>query len=542
MRKHNIFLLFLSVVLLLASCAKRGSITGGDKDVTPPKIVSSSPKNGSTNFNDKEIKITFNEFIKVKDLQKNLIVSPPMKTPITVLPQGGVSKYLTIKINDTLKANTTYSFNFGQSIIDNNEGNVLQQLKYVFATGADLDSLTVEGTIKDSYEKEIPNFVNVMLYEVDEKYNDSIIYKEVPRYITNTLDSTKTFKIENVKAGKYKLVALKEGTTNYKFDAKRDRIGFYDQTITVPDKAIFELELFKEVPEFVVKRPTQASGNRILIGYEGNAKNVVIQPKYKDVELLHKITKFADKDSLQLWFKPIKNDSIQLQVANGKYSKNFVVKLKNQRQDTLKLTSKNTVLDFKEPFKINTTIPLEKWDATKMKLIKKDSSNVSFTTNYDAFHQNLEILFDKEENEKYSLLMQPNAVEDYLGQKNDSLIRFTASTQNKTDYGNLKLVLQNAKSFPLIVELTDSKGKVLYTEYTETNPTVEFLLLEPKKYSIRVIYDANNNKERDTGSYLEKRQPEEVFHFPTEIDVRANWDVEQAVDLGISDNFKTKPF
>lgn len=532
MRNHNIFLLFLSVVLLLASCAKRGSITGGDKDVTPPKIVSSHPKNFSTHFNEKEIKITFDEYVKIKDLQKNLIVSPPMKNPITVLPQGGVSKNLIIKINDTLKANTTYSFNFGESVIDNNEGNVLPQLKYVFSTGAALDSLTVEGTIKDSYEKEIPNFVNVMLYEVDSNYNDSIVYKEVPRYMTNTLDSTKTFKIENVKAGTYKLVALKETTTNYKFNPKKDRIGFYDQTISVPDKAIFELELFKEIPQFEAKKPTQASANRVLLGYEGDYRKSVIKIKHQNQDIPYKLTKFADKDSLQLWFKPLKNDSIAINVENGNYTKDFVVKIKNQRQDSLKLSSKNTLLGFKENLKINSTVPLEKFDVTKMNLSKKDSSKVSFTTHYDEFNQNLEVLFDKEENEKYTFQLQPNAVEDYLGQKNDSLIGFTVSTKNRSDYGNLKLVLQNAKSFPLIVELTDAKGKVAYTEYTEKTPTVEFLLVEPKKYSIRVIYDTNSNKERDTGSYLEKRQPEEVYHFPTEIDVRANWDVNQDVDLG----------
>ncbi|WP_411377033.1 Ig-like domain-containing protein [Flavobacterium psychrophilum] len=81
------------------------------------------------------MKITFDEYIKVKDLQKNLIVSPPMKTPIIVLPQGSASKYITIKIADTLKQNTTYSFNFGKSIVDYNEGNPYQQLKYVFSTG-----------------------------------------------------------------------------------------------------------------------------------------------------------------------------------------------------------------------------------------------------------------------------------------------------------------------------------------------------------------------------------------------------------------------
>ena len=526
------FSLFVLVVLTITSCAKRGSITGGDKDVTAPKIVSSFPKNLSTNFDSKTIKITFDEYIKVKDLQKNLIVSPPMKTPITVLPQGGVSKQLVIKINDTLKANTTYSFNFGQSIVDNNESNAYPQLKYVFSTGKELDSLTVEGTIKDSYEKENPNFVNVMLYELDEKLNDSIIYKGTPRYITNTLDSTKTFKIENIKAGKYKLVALKETTINYKFDPAKDKIGFYNQTITVPDKSIFELELFKEEIAFKAKKATQASGNRILLGYEGNPKNAKIKILQNGNELAHKVSKFADKDSLQIWVKPIKNDSVTVNVTGEKFNKDFMVKMKNQRNDSLKISSKAGTLGFKDNLKINTTVPLEKFDEKKIKLMKKDSSLVIFKTVYDELNQNLEFIFDKEENQKYTLQLQPNAIEDYLGQKNDSAVSFTVTTKNIADYGNLKLVFQNTKSFPLIVELTDVKGKILHSKYSENNPTVEFLSIEPQKYSVRVIYDVNKNQVRDTGSYLENRQPEEVYHYPTKIDVRANWDVEQAVDLG----------
>ena len=126
--------------------------------------------------------------------------------------------------------------------------------------------------------------------------------------------------------------------------------------------------------------------------------------------------------------------------------------------------------------------------------------------------------------------MVPKAVEDYLGKANDSL-KFSFSTKSLADYGNLKVNLQNVKSFPVIVELTDSKGKILAAQYSEKQTSVEFLLIEPQKYSMRVIYDANKNKLRDTGNYLEKLQPEEVIHFPTEIDVRANWDVDQAFDL-----------
>ncbi|MFC4816118.1 MULTISPECIES: Ig-like domain-containing protein [unclassified Flavobacterium] len=532
MRKLK-FLSYTTIALLfLVACAKRGSITGGEKDVTPPKIVSSNPENLSTNFNQKTIKINFDEYVKVKDLQKNLIVSPLMKNQITVLPQGSASKQITIKINDTLQANTTYSFNFGESIRDNNEDNILSQFKYVFSTGSELDSLRIEGIIKDSYEKEADSYVNVMLYEVDTNYNDSIIYKQTPRYTTNTLDSLKTFKIENVKAGKYKLIALKEKTANYKFDPNTDKIGFYNQTITVPDNAIFELELFKEVPKFKTKKPTQTSANRITMGYEGDFKNAKITALRQNQDFKIRTTKMKDKDSLQIWFSPLQKDSIQLNVSKEDYRKEYTIKTRGLKQDTISLSSKyRGNIGFNDVFKLNSNTPLEKFDITLMKLVKSDSTAVKFSLNYDEFNQDLEVKFDKEPNEKYTFTMMPKAIEDYLGQVN-KLVKIDLSTRSYADYGNLKLNLKNVKSFPLVIELTDNKGTVLATKYTESNPVVEFLLIEPQKYSLRIIYDENKNGQRDTGSFLQNRQAEEVFHFPTEIDVRANWDVNQDIDLG----------
>ena len=211
--------------------------------------------------------------------------------------------------------------------------------------------------------------------------------------------------------------------------------------------------------------------------------------------------------------------------------RSYTVKLKNQRQDSLKLSTKqNGAISFRENFTINTKTPLDGFDLTKMTLTKKDSSKVDFKTNYDEYNQSFEVLFTKEPEEKYKFSLLPNAVEDYLGQKNDSLT-FKFSTKNTSDYGNLKINLKNVKSYPVVVELTDKNGKILATAYSENNPTIEFLLLEPQKYSLRVIYDENKNKQRDTGSYLENLQPEEVIHYPTEIDVRANWDVNQDFDL-----------
>jgi uncharacterized protein (DUF2141 family) len=533
MFKIKALVVVLFSLSMIWSCAKRGTITGGDKDKTPPKMLSSVPKNLSTNFNKNVIKIYFDEFIKLKDLQKQLIISPFMKTAPTILPQGNPSKYVTIKINDTLQANTTYSFNFGQSIVDNNEGNAFPHLKYVFSTGALIDSLSVGGTIKDSYEKSTDNFVNVMLYEVDDKYNDSVIFKKTPRYVANTLDSLTTFKIDNVKAGKYKLVALKESNTNYKFDPNKDKIGFYDQIISVPDSANYELSLFKEEIKFKPKKPVQASGNRILVGYEGDAENLKINVKQAEKPIPYKVTKFPDKDSVQVWFAPIKNDSLQLNLSNKNYKKDFVVKIKNQRLDTLKFSVKQTAIKPKDKFIITASIPLEKFDVKKMMLTKKDSSKVEFKTNYDEFNQNLEFLFEAEPAEKYKLLVLPNAIQDYLGKPNDTL-SYNFTSKAASDFGNLKVNLENVKLFPVIAELTDAKGKILASEYSEKQTSVTFLLLEPEKYLLRVVYDENKNKKRDTGNYLDKKQPEEVVHFPTEIDVRANWDVEQAFDLSIA--------
>ena len=205
----------VTIAITIASCANRGTPTGGEKDTDPPVIVRAVPENFSTNFKGNEIRIYFDEYVKIKDAQKQLIISPPMDTAPIITPMSTASKYITIKIEDTLIDNTTYAFNFGESIVDNNEENPYPYYRYVFSTGNTIDSLSVQGYVVDALQEQADPYVSVMLYEVDSTYKDSIVYKEKPRYITNTLDSLTTFSIENIKAGKYKLVALKDKNSNY---------------------------------------------------------------------------------------------------------------------------------------------------------------------------------------------------------------------------------------------------------------------------------------------------------------------------------------
>jgi hypothetical protein len=165
-----------------------------------------------------------------------------------------------------------------------------------------------------------------------------------------------------------------------------------------------------------------------------------------------------------------------------------------------------------------------------MKLINKDSAEVKFTTEYDEFHQQLKFNFQKEPLEKYKLKIYPGALIDFNEKENDTL-SYSFNTNSTADYGNLRVTLENVKRFPIIVELTNSKGDVLASEYSEKSNIVTFDLLEPSKYTLRVIYDDNKDKLWTPGSFIDQRQSEEVIYFPKEIDVRNNWDVEQPFDL-----------
>ena len=532
MLKNNFKYILLLLVLAMTSCAKRGSITGGLKDTLAPVLKMSFPKNFSTNFKGTEIKLTFDEFIKLKDLKKQLIISPPLKNEPMILPTS-VSKFITIKINDTLQPDTTYSFNFGQSIEDNNEGNPYSQFKYVFSTGAYIDSLTLSGSVKDAYDKEVESFVSVMLYDVNDTFKDSVVYNENPRYVTNTLDSLKTFKLENLKAGKYLLVAMKDYNSNNKFNPKKDKIGFKKQFVTIPTDSVQEIKIFKEVLPYKAYKPIQVSGNRLILPYEGEANDVKITLKNGSEVLPSIITKFPKKDSLQVWYKPLKVDSLAIAVTNDKYKADFNFKIKTQKKDSINITAvQSGALNFREQFTLESATPLIKFDNSKIKLINKDSVSVAFTTKYDDFNQQLFFDFKAAPSENYTFKIMPGAFRDYLEQPNDTLI-FKLSTRNLSDYGNLAVNLQNVKNFPVIVELTNEKGDVLATEYTESSSKVEFNLVEPSLFWLRIIYDDNKNKKWDSGNYLEKRQAEEVVYFSKAIDVRANWDVEQAFDVSI---------
>ena len=266
----GLFLSFISLALL--QCAKRGSPTGGPKDVQGPVLLKAEPENLTVNFEGNKIRLYFDEYIKLEKLQEQLIVSPPLKYLPQITPQGGTAKVIEITLKDTLQENTTYTLNFGQSIVDNNEGNPNSFLTYVFSTGSYIDSLQLQGAVKDAFNKTPDDFISVMLYGIDSTYNDSTVYRRPPNYITNTLDSAVIFSLKNIKEGNYALFAIKDVAKNNVFDQNTDKIGFVADTITLPTDSIYLLNLFKEIPNYTVSVPSFAAKNKIIFGYYGKVR------------------------------------------------------------------------------------------------------------------------------------------------------------------------------------------------------------------------------------------------------------------------------
>ena len=520
-------LFLLLAAFSLYQCGRKGTPTGGIKDIIPPKMIKAEPENMNINFKADKIRLYFDEYITLKDIQNQLIVSPPLKNLPVITPAGGASKYIEIQLKDTLKENTTYTINFGQSIVDNNEGNPNSFLTYVFSTGSYIDSLSLKGVVEDAFKKKAETFISVMLYEIDSTYTDSTIYKKPPNYITNTLDSTVIFELKNLKKGKYALFGLKDEGKNHVFDQKLDKIAFLNDTISLPTEETYLLTLFKEQANYSASVPKFEAKNKIAFGYQGNYNEIVINTLTKLPDTIKtKITKERDKDTLNYWFTPFEVDSLLFTIANEsiKVIDTFVVKKRKVELDTLVLKpNKSGAIGFEDIFTLAANTPIIKTDTSKIDLMDKDSIPIKYEAFLDSLDNSIRVNFEKKPNERYRLAILPGLIEDFFGKTNDTVV-YNLKTNSYADYGNFELTLSGNVNYPVIIQLTDEKGDVKRELYATEPDAFSFNNINPGKYLIRVITDANKNKKWDTGNYLKKIQPERVSHSPKLIEMRANWE------------------
>ena len=328
--------------MIVYGCAKVGSPSGGPKDEDPPKIIKSNPLNYSKGFDSKKIELTFDEFIQLKNIQQELITSPPLdEVPETKLKGKG----LIIELNNELKENTTYTLYFGNAIVDNNEGNPIPNFEFVFSTGDHVDSLSVTGKLVNAFNLQPEKDpVYIMLYD---NLNDSAPYLEIPAFIGKTRDDG-SFVLNNIKPDTFRIFALKDANSNMLFDQNSENIAFLD-TSFILDPELIETESYyladslihpdsiaadTLLPEFVIDSIT---GDTIKLEKKIRYAFNVNLFLFEEENIFQYLTvKERDRrDRLMFAFKHSLYDSLLINPLNFEYYDNWYIKETSPGNDTI---------------------------------------------------------------------------------------------------------------------------------------------------------------------------------------------------------------
>ena len=209
-------------ILTILGCASRGSgPQGGPKDTTPPKLLKCNPENGATNVSTNKIQLTFDEIVLVQSTFEKVVISPPQTNIPTIKASG---HKVNVNLQDSLRSNTTYTIDFTNSIIDNNERNELNGFTFSFATGDFIDTLRLSGTIIDS---ETLNPIPNLIVGIHSNLNDTAFTSIPFERITKTNNEGK-FTINNIREGQYHVFAISDIGSNYYFDIPTEQIAFDD--------------------------------------------------------------------------------------------------------------------------------------------------------------------------------------------------------------------------------------------------------------------------------------------------------------------------
>ena len=537
------FVLNIIIAVFLLStiqCAKRASPTGGPKDSIPPVLINASPKLNTTYFNKDEFNLNFDEYVELKDITKQLIISPPLNSSqYKVYPVTGASKKVTLKLLDSLLDNTTYTFNFGESIVDFNESNPSSYLTYTLSTGATIDSLYIRGRITDAFERETERFISLQLYPVDSIIADTMIYSQKPLYVTSTLDTT-IYRFQNLRAGKYAIIALEDKAGNYFFDQNIDKIGYKEQLIELPKDSIIDLRLFKERTNFFWDKPYFVNDHHIVLSYYGDREEEpfkMISDVPDNFESL--VTQSRETDSLNYWFKGAELDSLQFEFNIKDSLQIKTVQFKNPIPDSL-LIDKSTKgsLRIQDKYEIKSNLPIVEVNSEQLIVTNVDTIQIPASLKIEENYDRITVDFEVIPNDRYEITLLPKALIDFWGNTNDTLV-YRTSTKKIEDYGNIFLRVKHESPHSYIIELLKNDEVVRRYDTPAEGNNFRFELLDSGKYSVRLIEDVNKNKQWDTGSYLEKIQPEKVIYYWKEIDLRANWDMNEIFNT--SQNYQDLP-
>ena len=534
--KYIVLAFFTLLILLTSQCASIQQPTGGPLDSIPPKILSETPANLSVNFDAEEVVIAFDEFIKLEKEFEEISISPEMPTR----PLFKVNRRdLEITIPDSLEENTTYTINFGKSLVDFNESNPLPDYSYVFSTGPVLDSLSVSGHVTDAFTLENAKETTVMLIPTS---RDSIFGKLRANIFTIT-DSSGNFSIRNLREDSYDIYALHEKNNDRVYNASEELIGFLNDSFYLDkDTSGIELMLSRGIPtDFrLLDRKIDADG-KLLFAFNKSLSHPRIeiqQPKELDNEKI--VAYNQTTDTALVWLPELTFDSLKVYIYNEEQLLDSVSMRRGRNEeydrdfDIMDRLNGNRVNRVKH-VRLVANAPVSSVDRSKI-ILTQDSVPI---TNYQLIKdtagvENFSYLlrYNWRPEVDYNLTIEPGGFHGYFDTKNKPYDRSFTYDGNAL-FGNITFtVTPPDTTHQYIVELVREKKDVVYqsTVVTAQGP-IPFRQLPGGKYTLRIIYDTNNNGKWDPGNVTERTQPERIWYIGKTIIVRANWDQEEAITI-----------
>jgi len=508
--------------------------TGGQKDILPPEILNVVPQEATVNFSATKIVITFNEYIQLKDIAKQLVISPLIFPSPTI---SVINKKIIIELPDSLRPITTYTINFGNAIVDNNEGNLLPGYSYVFSTGPELDSLKLGGVILNAETGQPEKGALAILYAAS--MADTSWLKSPPDYFTRAADDG-SFVIRNIRAGSYRLFALNDKNNNYILDLKDETAGFELLPFELKDSLYFKVFI---APQAVTKQVVKASiiedPGKIVTTFS----KAVINPVWKFLgsvpdKILSEIS--LKSDTVTLYVLPTSLDSMKIEWSDGENILDTVMYMKSRSalkpvpakaKIFTKWTSypaSGSVLKGESHPYIKWAMPITKIDESKI-LITKDSVahpvKILFT---DSLQTTLQ--FESKWIEgSYKVAVLPEAITDFTSNSNDT-VNFSFIVPSERSVGSVSYKVNSPVQSAFILQLVTDKDEVVRQRFFNGSSNGIFEMVDPGLYRLRLIVDNNNNRFWDAGDFRKSIQPEKVEYHPDQITVRSNWEVEVSWD------------
>ena len=387
-RKKRLIRSLLGVAALVAtlySCASMGRPDGGPFDETPPRFIGSTPAAGAVNTKKSKIVLDFDEFIKLEKASEKVVVSPPQLQQPEIKPGG---KRITVNLLDSLKPNTTYTIDFSDAIVDNNEGNPLGNFAFTFSTGASIDTMEVSGTLLEASDLEP---IKGMLVGLHSNLNDSAFTK-LPFERVGRTDSRGRFSIRGVAPGKYRIYALQDADQNFAYSQPTEVIAFND-SIIIPSME----ERMRQDTTWIDSLTVDTIVERQYTHY---LPDDVLLRAFKELSFSQRFLK-AERltpEKFSLYFTAPADTLPLLKGLNFNEEDAFVIEQPTGRNDTIHYWIKDSLLYKQDSLKMSITYLYT--DSLKRLVPRTDTLNVLAKLTYDKQQKQKQEAKEKEQKER----------------------------------------------------------------------------------------------------------------------------------------------